>query len=35
VAEVRVLPSGWMTARAMEFNEEVYIQTSAISYVRK
>jgi hypothetical protein len=30
----RVLPHGWMIVRAVEFSEDVYVQTSAISYVR-
>ena len=30
----RVLPAGWMIARALEFDEDVFIQTSTIGYVR-
>jgi hypothetical protein len=35
VGGLRVLPAGWMTVRAIQFEEDVYIQTSAISYIRK
>jgi hypothetical protein len=36
IAGVRVLPSGWILVRAVEFGgEEIPIQTSAISYVRQ
>jgi hypothetical protein len=30
-----VLPPGWMTARAAQFDDDVYIHTSTISYVRR
>jgi len=31
----RVLPAGWMIVRAVEFDDDVYVQTSTVSYVRK
>jgi hypothetical protein len=30
-----VLPTGWMIARAAQFDDDVYIHTSTISYVRR
>jgi hypothetical protein len=35
VGGMRVLPAGWMIARPSELEEDVYIQTSTISYVRR
>ena len=31
----QVLPAGWMTVGAVEFGDDIYVQTSAISYVRR
>jgi hypothetical protein len=31
----RVLPAGWMILRAIEFDEDVFVQTSTVSFVRK
>jgi hypothetical protein len=30
-----VLPAGWMTVGSIEFGDDIYVQTSAISYVRR
>jgi hypothetical protein len=31
----RVLPAGWMIVHAVEYAQDVYLQTSAIAFVRK
>jgi hypothetical protein len=35
IGGLRVLPAGWMIVRAVEFDEDVFVQTSTVSYVRK
>jgi hypothetical protein len=35
LGERRLLPKGWLILRATELQDEVYVQRSAIAYVRK